>query len=111
MGIPKPKYDPKMKKPQTIRPTKDKPYMVLIPEREPTEEELIDIKKKKEYYNLWPDWMMPWVEHRIGKYATRKAAETAVKNKLKKMKSKSLWDFRFREYERMIIVKYGEMND
>jgi hypothetical protein len=87
MGIPKPKYDPRMKKPKILKASKSKPWMLTIPEREPTDKELKDAEYARQNMSWYPDWLLPWKEKRIDKYSSLKSAKQALATHRKKSKS------------------------
>ena len=105
MGIPKPKYDPKKTKPKVIRATKAKPFLLIIPEREPTGEEALEAEQSRLEHRWWPEWFMPWKEHRINKYTTEKAANEALRTYKRRIDNGTdTYHAKFFEMERAIIV-------
>ena len=105
MGVPKPKYDPEKAKPKIIRASRTKPFLLIIPEREPTPEEAAYHEKDKREHTWWPDWCMIWKEHRINKYATAKAADEALRTYKKRIDNNAdEYHSKIYEMDRAIVV-------
>ena len=113
MGIPKPKYDPEKAKERKYKAPKNKPFVLVIPEREPTEAELADEEAKKGSQRWWPDWFKPWTEKVLGKFPSEKSAQQSLDDAKKKKANdtcRDIW-YRGQEYERAVIIDTRKKED